>query len=59
MRRIYNELGWNSRLTTSTRGFAAKAPAKVLETVQTLGNDFHAVIEEEQMVSIVGGSGAV
>ena len=37
------------------RGFAAKAPAKVLETVQTWGNDYHAVIEEDQMVSIVGG----
>lgn len=37
------------------RGFAAKAPAKVLETVQTWGNDFHAVIEEDQMVTIVGG----
>lgn len=34
------------------RGFAAKAPAKVLESVQTWGNDYHAVIEEDQMVSI-------
>jgi hypothetical protein len=38
------------------RGFAAKASAKVLDTVQTMGNDYHAVIEEDQMVSIVGGS---
>ena len=37
------------------KGFAAKAPAKALETVQTWGNDYHAVIEEDQMVSIVGG----
>ncbi|KAE8449275.1 hypothetical protein EG329_008442 [Mollisiaceae sp. DMI_Dod_QoI] len=37
------------------KGFAAKAPAKVLDTVQTWGNDFHAVIEEDQMVTIVGG----
>ena len=36
------------------KGFAAKAPAKVLETVQTWGNDYHAVIEEDQMVSVVG-----
>ena len=38
------------------KGFAAKAPAKVLETVQTWGNDYHALIEEDQMVSIVGNS---
>ncbi|KAN0110343.1 hypothetical protein V8E51_006730 [Hyaloscypha variabilis] len=37
------------------KGFAAKASAKVLDTVQTMGNDYHAVIEEDQMVSIVGG----
>jgi uncharacterized protein YxjI len=36
------------------KGFAAKAPAKVLQTVQTWGNDYHAVIEEDQMVSVVG-----
>jgi len=36
------------------KGFAAKAPAKVLETVQTWGNEYHAVVEEDQMVSIVG-----
>ncbi|KIM98838.1 hypothetical protein OIDMADRAFT_19873 [Oidiodendron maius Zn] len=35
------------------KGFAAKAPAKILESVQTWGNDYHAVIEEDQMVSIV------
>jgi len=34
------------------KGFAAKAPAKVLENVQMWGNDYHAVIEEDQMVSI-------
>ncbi|KAG0647901.1 Uncharacterized protein D0Z07_5898 [Hyphodiscus hymeniophilus] len=38
------------------KGFAAKAPAKVLETVQTWGNDYHAIIEEDQMVTAVGGS---
>ncbi|KAL3418672.1 hypothetical protein PVAG01_10388 [Phlyctema vagabunda] len=36
------------------KGFAAKAPAKALETVQTWGNDYHAVIEEDQMVKITG-----
>ncbi|KAH8657021.1 hypothetical protein BGZ60DRAFT_472438 [Tricladium varicosporioides] len=33
------------------KGFAAKAPAKVLEQVQTWGNDYQAVIEEDQMVT--------
>jgi hypothetical protein len=33
------------------RGFAAKSPAKVLETVQAWGNDYHAVIEEDQIVN--------
>ncbi|CAG8975551.1 hypothetical protein HYALB_00005619 [Hymenoscyphus albidus] len=37
------------------KGFAAKAPAKILEQVQALGNDYHVVVEEDQMVSIVGG----
>lgn len=37
------------------RGFAAKAPAKILESVQIWGNDYNAVIEEDQMVSVVGG----
>ncbi|PSS22885.1 hypothetical protein M430DRAFT_116508 [Amorphotheca resinae ATCC 22711] len=36
------------------KGFAAEAPAKVLETVQAWGSDYHAVIEEDQMVSISG-----
>jgi hypothetical protein len=35
------------------RGFAAKAPAKILESVQAWGNDYHAVIEEDQMVEVV------
>ncbi|CAD6443330.1 aeebe999-2697-4219-b0b9-a29c01a9290b [Sclerotinia trifoliorum] len=33
------------------KGFAAKAPAQVLATIQSLGNDYHAVIEEDQIVS--------
>lgn len=33
------------------RGFAAKAPAQVLVTVQAWGNDYHAVIEEDQVVN--------
>jgi len=37
------------------KGFAAKAPAKALEAVQIAGNDWHAVIEEDQMVSVNGG----
>jgi hypothetical protein len=35
------------------RGFAAKAPAKILESVQAWGNDYHAVIEEDQVVEVV------
>ncbi|RDL38414.1 Uncharacterized protein BP5553_02754 [Venustampulla echinocandica] len=35
------------------KGFAANAPAKILEQVQTWGNDYHAVIEDDQMVSIM------
>ncbi|TVY20439.1 Uncharacterized protein LARI1_G001012 [Lachnellula arida] len=38
------------------KGFAAKAPAKVLESFMTLANDYPAVIEEDQMVTINGGS---
>ncbi|KAF7868336.1 hypothetical protein EAF04_004868 [Stromatinia cepivora] len=33
------------------KGFAAKAPAQVLVTVQSWGNDYHAIIEEDQIVS--------
>jgi hypothetical protein len=41
-------------LTLDSRGFAAQAPAKVLEAVQIMGNDYHAIIEEDQMVSVSG-----
>ncbi|KAG9243155.1 hypothetical protein BJ878DRAFT_512133 [Calycina marina] len=34
------------------KGFAAQSPAKVLESVQTMGQQYNAVIEEDQMVSI-------
>ncbi|KAH8593650.1 hypothetical protein B0O99DRAFT_626738 [Bisporella sp. PMI_857] len=34
------------------KGFAAKAPPKILESVQVWGNDYHALIEEDAMVSI-------
>ncbi|TEY48903.1 hypothetical protein BOTCAL_0289g00020 [Botryotinia calthae] len=33
------------------KGFAAKAPAQVLVTVQAWGKDYHAVIEEDQVVN--------
>jgi len=33
------------------KGFAAKAPAGILDTIQIWGNDFHAVIEEDQIVT--------
>jgi hypothetical protein len=38
------------------RGFAAKAPAKILESVQAWGSEYNAVVEEDQMVEAVGGS---
>lgn len=38
------------------RGFAAKAPAKALEMVRTWGSDYNAVVEDDQMVSVDGGS---
>jgi hypothetical protein len=36
------------------RGFAAKAPAKILESVQAWGSEYNAVVEEDQMVQVVG-----
>lgn len=50
-----HEIWTDSMICRLIKGFAAKAPAKALETVQTWGNDYHAVIEEDQMVSVVGG----
>lgn len=41
-------------IDNSTRGFAAKAPAKALESVSTLGAEYNPIIEEDQMVSIDG-----
>jgi hypothetical protein len=37
-----------------SRGFAAKASAKVLETVSTLGEKYPPLIEEDAVVSISG-----
>ncbi|KAI1820539.1 hypothetical protein F4861DRAFT_542806 [Xylaria intraflava] len=34
------------------KGFAAKAPQKVLETVTAWSSEYHAVIEEDQVVEI-------
>ncbi|KAI1809873.1 hypothetical protein GGS20DRAFT_590158 [Poronia punctata] len=36
------------------KGFAAKAPQKILDTVRIWSSDYHAVIEEDQMVEISG-----
>jgi len=36
------------------KGFAAKAPAKVLESVSTWGAEYNAVVEEDQMVEASG-----
>ncbi|TVY23870.1 Uncharacterized protein LHYA1_G006167 [Lachnellula hyalina] len=36
------------------KGFAAKVPASALETFTTSSKEYHAVIEEDQMVSING-----
>ena len=37
-----------------SRGFAAKASAKVLETVSTLGEKYSPLIEEDAVVSVSG-----
>ncbi|KAI0414923.1 hypothetical protein EKO27_g11221 [Xylaria grammica] len=34
------------------KGFAAKAPQKIIETVTTWSSEYHAVIEEDQVVQI-------
>jgi hypothetical protein len=37
-----------------SRGFSAKASAKVLETVSTMGDKYPPLIEEDAVVSISG-----
>lgn len=37
------------------KAFAAKAPPQALDTVQTMGSQYNAVIEEDQMVTVDGG----
>lgn len=39
-------------LTVLTRGFAAKAPQKIIESVTTWSTEYHAIIEEDQIVEI-------
>ncbi|KAI2617268.1 hypothetical protein GGS26DRAFT_596438 [Hypomontagnella submonticulosa] len=39
------------------KGFAAKAPQKILETVSAWSAEFNAVIEEDQVVEISSGNG--
>ncbi|KAI0856326.1 hypothetical protein F4860DRAFT_418625 [Xylaria cubensis] len=34
------------------KGFAAKAPQKIIESVTTWSSEYHAVIEEDQVVEI-------
>ncbi|KAI0182086.1 hypothetical protein GGR52DRAFT_67091 [Hypoxylon sp. FL1284] len=34
------------------KGFAAKAPQKIIESVSAWSSEFHAVIEEDQMVEV-------
>ncbi|KAI0406931.1 hypothetical protein F4802DRAFT_60357 [Xylaria palmicola] len=34
------------------KGFAAKAPQKIIETVNAWSSEYHAVIEEDQIVEI-------
>ncbi|KFX93130.1 hypothetical protein V495_06689 [Pseudogymnoascus sp. VKM F-4514 (FW-929)] len=38
------------------KGFAAKASAKALETVQTMGSEYVALIEEDAVISINSGT---
>lgn len=40
---------------TDDRAFAAQATAKVLTTVQTMGSQYNALIEEDQVISIADG----
>lgn len=40
---------------TPPRGFAAKASAKALETVQAMGSEYVALIEEDSIVSVNSG----
>jgi hypothetical protein len=47
------KLPYYSILISLNRGFAATAPAKILESVQAWGNEYNAVIEEDQIVQIV------
>jgi len=37
------------------KAFAAKAPAKILQSVETMGSKYNAVVEEDQVVSINDG----
>ncbi|KFY44592.1 hypothetical protein V494_01407 [Pseudogymnoascus sp. VKM F-4513 (FW-928)] len=39
------------------KGFAAKASVKALETVQAMGSEYVALIEEDAVVSINNGAG--
>lgn len=36
----------------TSRGFAATAGEKVLETVQSMGSKYNALIEEDEVVSV-------
>ncbi|THX43460.1 hypothetical protein D6C84_04565 [Aureobasidium pullulans] len=41
---------------TLIKGFAATAPTKVVQSVKALGEKYNAIVEEDQVVSIVGTS---
>ncbi|EEA23016.1 hypothetical protein EYB25_005778 [Talaromyces marneffei] len=49
--------GWITHEFILFKGFAAKAPSSVIETIQTSSNNFPPVIEEDQVVTINGDFG--
>ncbi|KAI4736367.1 hypothetical protein E4T50_13134 [Aureobasidium sp. EXF-12298] len=41
---------------TLIKGFAATAPSKVVNSVKALGEKYQAIVEDDQVVSVAGGS---
>jgi len=42
---------WGTEAHTSHRGFAAKVGEKVVETISVLGQEYNAIVEEDDIVS--------
>jgi hypothetical protein len=41
---------------TLIKGFAATAPTKVVNSVKALGEKYQAIVEDDQVMSVAGGS---